>query len=98
MVSLNSIITIGGLGAAALIYFKYGGFGGIGKALGGSLGGFGEGLTQGLNRFGNIVTTPESNAPNTAARVVDQLALDPYITNVPNAPVGEVGLTTQFNL
>ena len=95
MVSLNSIITIGGLGAAALIYFKYGGLGGIGKALGGSLGGFGEGLTQGLNKFGNVVTTPEANAPNTTARVVDQLALDPYVTNVPDAPVGEVGLTAQ---
>ena len=51
MVSLNSIITIGGLGAAALIYFKYGGLSGIGQALGGSIGGFGQGITQGLNQF-----------------------------------------------
>ena len=64
MVSLNSILTLGGLGAAALIYFKYGGLSGIGQALGGSIGGFGEGITQGLNRFGNVVTTPQSNAPS----------------------------------
>ena len=95
MVSLNSILTIGGLGAAALIYFKYGGLSGIGQALGGSIGGFGAGITQGLNQFGNLVTTPEANAPNTAARVVDQLNLDPYVTNVPDEPVGEVGLTSQ---
>ena len=95
MVSLNSILTLGGLGAAALIYLKYGGLSGIGQALGGSIGGFGEGITQGLNRFGNVVTTPQSNSPNTAARVVDQLALDPYVTNVPDSPVGEVGLTAQ---
>ena len=88
-------MTLGGLGAAALIYLKYGGLSGIGQALGGSIGGFGEGITQGLNRFGNVVTTPQSNSPNTAARVVDQLALDPYVTNVPDAPVGEIGLTAQ---
>jgi hypothetical protein len=95
MVSLNSILTLGGLGAAALIYFKYGGLSGIGQALGSSIGGFGTGITQGLNQFGNLVTTPESNAPNTAARVVEQENLGSYVTNVPDAPLGEVGLTPQ---
>ena len=95
MVSLNSILTLGGLGAAALIYLKYGGLSGIGQAIGGSIGGFGQGITQGLNQFGNLVTTPESNAPNTAARVVEQENLGAYVTNIPNAPVGEVGLTPQ---
>ena len=95
MVSLNTILTLGGLGAAALIYLKYGGLSGIGQAIGGSIGGFGQGITQGLNQFGNLVTTPESNAPNTAARVVEQENLGAYVTNIPNAPVGEVGLTPQ---
>ena len=72
MVSLNSILTLGVLGGAALLYFKYGGLSGIGSALGSAVSGFGSGVTQGLNRFGNLVETPQSNAPNTTARVVEQ--------------------------
>ena len=94
MVSLNSILTLGVLGGAALLYFKYGGLGGIGKALGGAVSGFGSGVTQGLNKFGNLVTTPESNAPNTAARVVEQLQLGEYVTQTPTDQTGDTGLTS----
>ncbi|MEO1942873.1 MAG: hypothetical protein ABGY11_01100 [Candidatus Thioglobus sp.] len=76
-------MTLGVLGGAALIYFKYGGLSGIGQALGGAVSGFGSGITQGLNRFGNLVTTPESNAPNTSARIVEQEQLGEYVINVP---------------
>ena len=93
MVSLNSILTLGALGGAALLYFKYGGLGGIGQALGGAVSGFGSGITQGLNRFGNLVTTPESNALNTTARVIEQEQLGEYITEAPTEDTGDTGLT-----
>ena len=94
MVSLNSIMTLGVLGGAALIYFKYGGLSGIGQALGGAVSGFGSGITQGLNRFGNVVTTPESNAPNRTARIVEQEALGEYVTQIPQEQTQEA-LTAQ---
>lgn len=93
MVSLNSILTLGVLGGAALLYFKYGGLSGIGSALGSAVSGFGSGVTQGLNRFGNLVETPQSNAPNTAARVVEQEQLGEYVTKVPTAQTGDTGLS-----
>ena len=97
MVSLNTLITLGGIGAAFLIFTKLGGGRGIGTAIGSQISGFTEALggqvTQAFNRFGNLVETPQSNAPNTAARVVEELELGNYVTNIPNAPVGEVGLT-----
>ena len=89
MVSLNSILTLGVLGGAALLYFKYGGLSGIGSALGSAVSGFGSGVTQGLNRFGNLVETPQSNAPNTTARVVEQEQLGDYVTEVPTAQTGD---------
>jgi len=79
MVSLNSILTLGVLGGAALLYFKYGGLSGIGSALGSAVSGFGSGVTQGLNRFGNLVETPQSNAINPAQRVTEQLDLGDYV-------------------
>ena len=94
MVSLNSIMTLGVLGGAALIYFKYGGLSGIGQALGGAVSGFGSGITQGLNRFGNVVTTPESNAPNRTARIIEQEALGEYVTQIPQEQTQEA-LTAQ---
>ena len=84
MVSLNSILTLGVLGGAASLYFKYGGLSGIGSALGSAVSGFGSGVTQGLNRFGNLVETPQSNAPNTTARVVEQEQLGEYVTRCYN--------------
>ena len=67
MVSLNTIITIGGLGAAYLIFSRLGGGAGIGSAIGSQIGDFtgalGSGLTQAVNRFGNLVETPQANAP-----------------------------------
>jgi hypothetical protein len=52
-------------------------------------------VTQAFNKFGNLVETPQSNAPNTAARVIEELELGNYVTNIPDSPVGEVGLTPQ---
>jgi|TARA_R110000764_G_scaffold117018_1_gene204069 hypothetical protein len=99
MVSLNTIITLGGIGAAYLLFTKLGGGAGIGSAIGSQISGFTEALggqvTQAFNKFGNLVETPQSNAPNTAARVVEELDLGNYVTNIPDAPVGEVGLTPQ---
>ena len=67
MVSLNTIITIGGLGAAYLIFSRLGGGAGIGSAIGSQIGDFtgalGSGITQAVNRFGNLVETPQANAP-----------------------------------
>ena len=66
MVSLNTIITIGGLGAAYLIFTRLGGGAGIGSAIGSQIGDFtgslGAGLTQAVNKFGNLVETPQANA------------------------------------
>ena len=94
MVSLNSILTLGVLGGAALLYFKYGGLSGIGSALGSAVSGFGSGVTQGLNRFGNLVETPQSNAPNTTARVVEQEQLGDYVTKVPTGQTDDTGLSS----
>ena len=67
MVSLNTIITIGGLGAAYLIFTRLGGGAGIGSAIGSQIGDFtgalGSGITQAVNRFGNLVETPQANEP-----------------------------------
>jgi hypothetical protein len=62
MVSLNTIITLGGLGAAYLIFSRLGGGAGIGNIIGSQIGGFGAGLTQAINKFGNLVETPEAVA------------------------------------
>lgn len=66
MVSLNTIITLGGLGAAYLIFTRLGGGAGIGSAIGSQIGDFtgslGAGLTQAVNKFGNLVETPQANA------------------------------------
>ena len=66
MVSFNTIITLGGLGAAYLIFSRLGGGAGIGNIIGSQIGGFtgalGSGLTQAVNRFGNLVETPQANA------------------------------------
>ena len=77
MVNLNSILTLGVLGGAALLYFKFGGISGLGKALGGAVSGFGSGVTQGLNRFGNVVEMPnpfaeqqEIDSVNVGQRIV----------------------------
>ena len=67
MVSLNTIINQGGIGAAYLIFSRLGGGAGIGSAIGSQIGDFteslGSGITQAVNRFGNLVETPQANAP-----------------------------------
>jgi hypothetical protein len=98
MVSFNTILTLGGIGAAILIFKQLGGGAGIGSAIGSQIGGFTEALggqvTQAFNRFGNLVETPESNAPNTAARVIEQENLGQYVTNIPT-DIGDLGLSPQ---
>lgn len=95
MVNLNSLLTLGVLGGAALLYFKYGGISGIGQALGGAVSGFGSGVTQGLNRFGNLVEKPnpfaeqqEQDSVNVVQRIVKQENLQDYVTNIPEATGG----------
>ena len=89
MVNLNSIITLGALGGAALLYFKYGGLSGIGKALGGAVSGFGSGITQGLNRFGNVVEMPNNfQEQNVVQKIVEQENLQDYVTSVPSSSGG----------
>ena len=69
MVSFNTILTLGGIGAAILIFKQLGGGAGIGSAIGSQIGGFTEALggqvTQAFNKFGNLVETPQlvSNNP-----------------------------------
>ena len=98
MVSFNTILTLGGIGAAILIFKQLGGGAGIGSAIGSQIGGFTEAIggqvTQAFNRFGNLVETPESNAPNTAARVIEQENLGQYVTNIPT-DIGDLGLSPQ---
>ena len=98
MVSFNTILTLGGIGAAILIFKQLGGGAGIGSAIGSQIGGFTEALggqvTQAFNKFGNLVETPESNAPNTAARIIEQEQLGEYVTNIPSQ-TGDLGLSPQ---
>jgi hypothetical protein len=98
MVSFNTILTLGGIGAAILILRQLGGGAGIGNLIGSQIGGFTEALggqvTQAFNKFGNLAYTPESNAPNTAARVVEQENLGEYVTNIPTS-IGDFGLSPQ---
>ena len=102
MVSLNTILAIGGIGAAYLLYKNAGGGIGIGQSLGGAISGLGAGVrmglsgaTQSLNRFGNLVTTPESNSESISERIVEQENLGEYVTNVPKENIGNVGLSSQ---
>ena len=99
MVSFNTILTLGGIGAAILIFKQLGGGAGIGSAIGSQIGGFTEALggqvTQGFNKFGNLVETPESNAPSIAARIVEQEQLGEYVTNIPQENIGNIGLSSQ---
>ena len=81
MSKLNLVLGLGLLGAAAFVYFRFGGLSGIGNALGSGLSGFGNNFLQGINKFGNDVTPP--NKTNTAARVIEQEGLGGYVTEVP---------------
>jgi|TARA_R110000823_G_C15890357_1_gene495956 hypothetical protein len=90
MVSLGTIVTIGGLAAAYLIFQNAGGGKGIGQSIGSAISGLGagvreglSGVTQGVNRFGNLVETPQSNAESLAQRIVEQNNLGEYVTNIP---------------
>ena len=102
MVSFNTIISIGGLVGAYLLYKNAGGASGIGQSLGSAVSGLGAGVIQGLsgatqsvNRFGNLVTTPEDNSESISERIVQQENLGEYVTNVPQENIGSVGLSSQ---
>ena len=79
MVRFSTVLTLGGLAAAYLIYKNLGGAAGIGSSIGSAFGQFTSGITQQVNRFGNLVETPQSNARNPAERVAEQLELGEYI-------------------
>lgn len=81
MSKLNLLLGLGLLGAAAFVYFRYGGLSGIGSALGSGISGLGNNFLQGINKFGNDVTPP--NKTNTSARVIEQEGLQSYVTEVP---------------
>lgn len=79
MVRFSTVLTLGGLAAAYLIYKNLGGAAGIGSSIGSAFGQFTSGITQQVNRFGNLVETPQSNATNPAERVAEQLDLGEYV-------------------
>ena len=102
MVSLSTILTVGGLAAAYLIFQNAGGGKGIGQSIGSAISGFGagvreglSGVTQGVNRFGNLVETPQANEQSISQKIVDQENLGNYVTNVPEVNIGSVGLSSQ---
>ena len=49
MVSLNTILAIGGIGAAFIIFKKLGGAGGIGSSIGAGISDFGNNIISGIN-------------------------------------------------
>ena len=49
MVSLNTILAIGGIGAAYILFQSLGGASGIGSRIGGGFATFGSSLTSALN-------------------------------------------------
>jgi len=102
MVSLSTILTVGGLSAAYLIFQNAGGGKGIGQSIGSAISGLGagvreglSGVTQGVNRFGNLVETPQANEQSISERIVQQENLGNYVTNVPEVNIGSVGLSSQ---
>jgi len=102
MVSLSTILTVGGLAAAYLIFQNAGGGKGIGQSIGSAISGLGagvreglSGVTQGVNRFGNLVETPQANEQSISERIVQQENLGNYVTNVPEVNIGSVGLSSQ---
>ena len=102
MVSLSTILTVGGLAAAYLIFQNAGGGKGIGQSIGSAISGLGagvreglSGVTQGVNRFGNLVETPQANEQSISQKIVDQENLGNYVTNVPEVNIGSVGLSSQ---
>ena len=110
MVRLSTILTLGGVAAAYLIYRNLGGAAGIGSSIGSAFGNFTSGITQSVNRFGNLVETPQSNARNPSERITEQLDLGDYVipTNEVSDPLGRAsafeksalsfaGLEQQYN-
>ena len=93
MVSLNSLITIGIIGAAALAFTSLGGAGGIGSRIGSSFGGgirsFNENITssfnaalQGLNPFA-AAAEPEGEKINLQLSSDPSMYTDPKTVTLP---------------
>lgn len=86
MVSLNSLITIGIIGAAALVFTSLGGAGGIGSRIGGSFGGgirsFNENITSSFNAA-LAGLNPFAAAEESGEKINLQLSSDPSMYTDP---------------
>jgi hypothetical protein len=85
MVSLNTILAIGGLGAAYLIFKNLGGAAGIGSSIGGGFATFGSSLTKSLN-FAPDFQNPLNTSVPTGFRVdpTETRTYDEYIAEYEN--------------
>ena len=88
MVSLNTILAIGGLGAAYLIFKNLGGAAGIGSSIGGGFNTFGQNVLSGLNfakdlnNFDNPLNT--STPPGFRIDPTETRTYDEYIAEYEN--------------
>ena len=88
MVSLNSLITIGIIGAAALAFTSLGGAGGIGSRIGGSFGGgirsFNENISSSFNAALQGLNPFAAAEESTGEKINLQLASDPSMYTDPS--------------
>ena len=88
MVSLNSLITIGIIGAAALAFTSLGGAGGIGSRIGGSFGGgirsFNESITSSFNAALQGLNPFAAAEESTGEKINLQLSSDPSMYTDPS--------------
>jgi hypothetical protein len=85
MVSLNTILAIGGLGAAYLIFKNLGGAAGIGSSIGGGFATFGSSLTKSLN-FAPDLQNPLNTSTPPGFRIdpTETRTYDEYIAEYEN--------------
>jgi len=63
MVSLNTVLAVGGIAAAYFIFKNLGGASGIGSKIGGGVAAFGTSLTESLNPLQNVFAQQEQQDP-----------------------------------
>ena len=63
MVSLNTVLAVGGIAAAYFIFKNLGGASGIGSKIGGGVAAFGTSLTESLNPLQNVFGQQEQQDP-----------------------------------
>jgi len=63
MVSLNTVLAVGGIAAAYFIFKNLGGASGIGSRIGGGVAAFGTSLTESLNPLQNVFAQQEQQDP-----------------------------------